>query len=38
MEPFECRCGSRKCRGLVTGSAKNSITKREKQARVLNGE
>jgi hypothetical protein len=38
MEPFECRCGSRKCRGLVTGSAKNSITKREKQARVLNGQ
>ena len=25
MEPFECKCGSSKCRGLIKGKAKNSL-------------
>jgi D-alanine-D-alanine ligase len=25
MEPFECQCGSSKCRGLIKGKAKNSL-------------
>lgn len=25
MEPFECRCGSPKCRGLIKGKPKNSL-------------
>ena len=25
MEPFECQCGSPKCRGLIKGKAKNSL-------------
>ena len=25
MEPFECQCGSAKCRGLIKGKAKNSL-------------
>jgi D-alanine-D-alanine ligase-like ATP-grasp enzyme len=29
MEPFECRCGSKKCRGLIMGIKNNSLTQRE---------
>jgi SET domain len=29
MEPFQCRCGSPNCRGLVTGTPRNSVTERE---------
>jgi D-alanine-D-alanine ligase-like ATP-grasp enzyme len=29
MEPFDCRCGSPKCRGRVTGTPGNSVTLRE---------
>ncbi len=29
MEPFQCSCGSRNCRGLITGVAGNSLTERE---------
>jgi D-alanine-D-alanine ligase len=25
MEPFECQCGSSKCRGLIQGKQKNSL-------------
>jgi len=25
MEPFECQCGSAKCRGLIQGKQKNSL-------------
>lgn len=30
MEPFQCRCGSPKCRGLIMGVPENSLTVREK--------
>ena len=29
MEPFQCQCGTAKCRGLITGIPGNTITKRE---------
>ncbi|RYY55201.1 MAG: SET domain-containing protein-lysine N-methyltransferase, partial [Chitinophagaceae bacterium] len=29
MEPFQCQCGSPKCRGLVKGVLNNSVTSRE---------
>lgn len=29
MEPFECRCGSDKCRGLIKGVENNSVNSRE---------
>ncbi|NJO24969.1 MAG: SET domain-containing protein-lysine N-methyltransferase [Bacteroidia bacterium] len=29
-EPFECRCGSDNCRGVIKGITGNSVTKREK--------
>jgi len=29
MEPFDCRCGSPKCRGHITGTVNNSVTVRE---------
>ena len=29
MEPFQCQCGSKNCRGLVIGIESNSLTKRE---------
>jgi D-alanine-D-alanine ligase len=32
-EPFECACGAARCRGLVTGTAGNSVTAREAAAR-----
>lgn len=31
MEPFNCRCGAANCRGWVTGTPGNSVTKRESQ-------
>lgn len=34
MEPFQCRCGSAKCRGLVMGIPGNSLTVREKDTAV----
>jgi D-ala D-ala ligase C-terminus/SET domain len=34
MEPFNCRCGASNCRGLITGFAHNSVTEREKTARL----
>lgn len=32
MEPFQCRCGSASCRGLVTGTTGNSLNAREQKA------
>lgn len=29
MEPFQCNCGAKNCRGLITGIPGNSVTKRE---------
>ncbi len=29
MEPFNCSCGSKNCKGLITGTAGNSVTVRE---------
>ncbi|MBI1343651.1 MAG: SET domain-containing protein-lysine N-methyltransferase [Terrimonas sp.] len=29
-EPFECRCGSENCRGIIKGIYGNSVTKRER--------
>lgn len=29
MEPFNCGCGSKNCRGLISGTPKNTITLRE---------
>ena len=29
MEPFQCRCGSSNCRGLIMGVRNNSLTERE---------
>ena len=29
MEPFQCQCGSVKCRGLIMGTLNNSLTERE---------
>lgn len=29
MEPFDCQCGSSKCRGKISGSPGNSLTNRE---------
>ena len=34
-EPFECNCGARSCRGLVTGTAGNSVGVRRERA-ILN--
>ena len=31
MEPFDCRCGSPNCCGLVTGITNNSVTEREER-------
>jgi SET domain-containing protein len=28
--PFVCRCGAAACRGIIRGSAQNSVTMREK--------
>ena len=32
MEPFQCRCGSPICKGLITGTPGNSLTVREQRA------
>lgn len=32
-EPFDCACGASRCRGVVTGTAGNSVTAREAAAR-----
>ena len=32
MEPFQCRCGTAACRGLVNGTPGNSLTVREQKA------
>ena len=29
MEPFQCQCGSLRCKGLITGVPGNSVTLRE---------
>lgn len=29
MEPFQCSCGSKNCKGLITGTPGNSVSKRE---------
>lgn len=36
-ESFDCRCGSSNCRGVIEGTAHNSITAREQMARSGNG-
>ena len=33
MEPFECRCGSPNCSGMITGITNNSVTEREEKLR-----
>jgi D-alanine-D-alanine ligase-like ATP-grasp enzyme len=33
MEPFTCRCGSKLCRGVISGPAGNTLTSREQQRR-----
>ncbi len=35
MEPFQCRCGSKQCRGLITGITNNSLTVRERGINIL---
>ena len=37
MEPFQCRCGSSNCRGLIKGVVGNSVTQREQKHYVLIG-
>jgi hypothetical protein len=32
-EPFTCACGAARCRGVVTGTAGNSVTAREAAGR-----
>ena len=32
MEPFDCRCGSPKCMGHITGMLNNSVTAREERS------
>jgi D-alanine-D-alanine ligase len=34
MEPFQCHCGSSKCRGLIMGIKNNSLTKRESMIKI----
>lgn len=36
MEPFECRCGSKDCRGLIRGVTGNSVNSREQRFYVVN--
>ncbi|MEO8403147.1 MAG: SET domain-containing protein-lysine N-methyltransferase [Chitinophagaceae bacterium] len=36
MEPFECKCGSRGCRGQITGVLSNSVNSREQRLYVVN--
>jgi len=37
MEPFQCRCGSARCRGQISGVPNNSVNQREQKLYVLNG-
>ena len=37
MEPFECKCGSGNCQGLIKGRPLTSVTEREKQHRLKPG-
>ena len=34
MEPFQCHCGSAKCRGLIMGIKNNSLTRREAEIKI----
>jgi D-alanine-D-alanine ligase-like ATP-grasp enzyme len=36
MEPFECKCGSSECRGLIKGVPGSSVTSREQRFYVVN--
>jgi D-alanine-D-alanine ligase len=36
MEPFECRCGSNDCRGLIKGVPGNTVNSREQRFYVVN--
>ena len=33
MQPFNCNCGTPNCKGLIQGTANNTITQREKNAK-----
>ncbi|MBC7720757.1 MAG: ATP-grasp domain-containing protein [Pedobacter sp.] len=33
MQPFNCKCGTLNCKGLIQGTANNTITEREKNAK-----
>ena len=35
MESFVCRCGSKGCRGLISGTTHNSVTEREMNVRAI---
>lgn len=37
MEPFECKCGSPECHGMITGTLNNSVNSREQKLYVING-
>jgi D-alanine-D-alanine ligase-like ATP-grasp enzyme len=36
MEPFECKCGSSECRGMIKGVQGNSVNNREQRFYVVN--
>lgn len=36
MEPFECKCGSSECRGMIKGVPGNSVNSREQRFYVVN--
>jgi D-alanine-D-alanine ligase len=36
MEPFDCQCGAKSCRGTITGKRNNSLTFREVNLQQLN--
>lgn len=36
MEPFQCKCGSPACRGMITGVLNNSVNSREQKFYILN--
>ncbi|MGQ0737996.1 MAG: SET domain-containing protein-lysine N-methyltransferase [Bacteroidota bacterium] len=38
MEPFQCQCGAKNCRGLIMGITGNSLTVREKDITVIKPE
>jgi SET domain-containing protein len=37
MEPFQCKCSSPNCRGLIKGTIGNSVNQREQKLYVLTG-